>query len=194
MPEIQVTLPDGSVKAFPQGTTPLAVGESISSRLAAACFAAKCDGRMMDVYLPLAGDCRLELVTDKSPEALDVYRHSCAHLLANAVKELYPEAKIGIGPVIEDGFYYDFDRPEGTFTDQDLRKIEKVMREIVKANSPFRREIVSRDEARRRFEAMGETYKVEIIEGIPEGEDISLYTHGAKGKEWTDLCAGPHVP
>lgn len=156
--------------------------------------AARLGGEVVDLHTLVAPDAALEVITKTEPAALDVIRHSTAHVMADAVQRLFPGTKVTIGPWIEDGFYYDFDRPEGTFTEQDLRKIEKAMKEIVKANSPFRREIVSREEARKRFEAMGETYKVEIIEGIPEGEDISLYTHGAKGKEWTDLCAGPHVP
>ncbi len=156
--------------------------------------AARWNGELVDLHTLVPADAKLELVTRSDPAALDVIRHSTAHVMADAVQRLFPGTKVTIGPWIEDGFYYDFDRPEGTFTEQDLRKIEKAMREIVKANSPFRREVVSRQEARRRFEAMGETYKVEIVDGIPEGEDISLYTHGIKGKEWTDLCAGPHVP
>jgi len=156
--------------------------------------AARLDGQVVDLHTLVAPDARLEPIRIGDPAALDVIRHSTAHVMADAVQKLFPGTKVTIGPWIEDGFYYDFDRPEGTFTEQDLRKIEKAMREIVKADSPFRRELVSREEARRRFLEMGETYKVEIIDGIPEGEEISLYTHGAKGKEWTDLCAGPHVP
>jgi len=189
MPEIQVTLPDGSVKAFPPGTTPLAVGESISPRLAAACLAAKCDGRLIDVYVPLPGDCRLELITNKSKEALDVYRHSCAHLLANAVKEIFPEAKIAIGPVIEDGFYYDFDRGEA-FAPEDLLRIEERMREIVARDTPIRREELPWEAARDFFKKEDEPYKAELAYEKGQNEPVSIYRQGA----FNDFCRGPHVP
>lgn len=149
---------------------------------------------IVDLHTALDEATVVEPIRIGDPGALDVVRHSTAHVMADAVQRMFPGTKVTIGPCTEDGFYYDFDRPDGAFTDADLKKIEKAMREIVKANAPFRREVVTRAEAIDRFKGLGETYKVEIIEGIPEGEDISLYTHGAKGKEWTDLCAGPHVP
>ncbi|HQP34224.1 MAG TPA: threonine--tRNA ligase [Polyangiaceae bacterium] len=149
---------------------------------------------IVDLHTALDEATVVEPIRIGDPGALDVVRHSTAHVMADAVQRMFPGTKVTIGPCTEDGFYYDFDRPDGAFTDADLKKIEKGMREIVKANAPFRREVVTRAEAIDRFKGLGETYKVEIIEGIPEGEDISLYTHGVKGKEWTDLCAGPHVP
>jgi len=157
-------------------------------------IAARIGKDIVDLHTSVDAEAVLEPIKVGDPGALNVIRHSTAHVMADAVQRLFPGTKVTIGPCTEDGFYYDFDRPDGPFTDADLKKIEKAMKEIVKANAPFRREVVSRDEAIERFSRLGETYKVEIIEGIPEGEDISLYTHGATGKEWTDLCAGPHVP
>ena len=157
-------------------------------------IAVRVGGEIVDLQTPVAADATLEVLNRTDPAAIGVIRHSTAHVMADAVQRLFPGTKVTIGPSIEDGFYYDFDRPEGAFTDLDLRKIEKVMKEIAKWTAPFRREVVTRDEAKARFEGLGESYKVAIIEGIPEGEAITLYTHGGKGKEWTDLCAGPHVP
>jgi threonyl-tRNA synthetase len=156
--------------------------------------AVRVGNEIVDLHTPLEAGTQVDPIRVGEPGALDVIRHSSAHVMADAVQKLFPGTKATIGPCTEDGFYYDFDRQDGHFTDADLRKIEKVMREIVKANSPFRREVVSRAQAQDRFNKMGESYKIEIIERIPEGEDISLYTHGAKGRDWTDLCAGPHVP
>jgi len=187
--EIQVTLPDGSVKVLPQGSTALDVAASISPRLAAASLAARCGERLLDLTVPLPGDCRLELLTDRSPEALEVYRHSCAHLLANAVKELFPEAKIAIGPVIEDGFYYDFDldRP---FTPEDLAAIEARMEEIIRRDVPIRREELPWEKARALFEAEGEPYKAELAYERGQNEPVSIYRQGT----FNDFCRGPHVP
>ena len=152
------------------------------------------NGKLSDLMTPVDVSATIEPVRIDEPAALNLIRHSTAHVMADAVQRLFPGTKVTIGPWIEDGFYYDFDRSDGAFTDADLRKIEKVMREIAKTNAPFRREVVTREEARARFERMGETYKVEIVDGIAPDEPITLYTHGPKGKEWTDLCAGPHVP
>ncbi|MGC8762169.1 MAG: threonine--tRNA ligase [Acidobacteriota bacterium] len=187
--EIQVTLPDGSVKAFPPGSTALDVAASISPRLAAASLAARCGERLLDLTVPLPGDCRLELLTDRNPEALEVYRHSCAHLLANAVKELFPEAKIAIGPVIEDGFYYDFDldRP---FTPEDLAAIEEKMAEIAGRDVPIRREELPWEKARALFEAEGEPYKAELAYERGQNEPVSIYRQGS----FNDFCRGPHLP
>ncbi len=167
---------------------------SAKGQLGPEIVAARVAGAVIDLHTPVDSSATVEPIRVGEPGSLDVIRHSTAHVMADAVQRLFPGTKVTIGPWTEDGFYYDFDRADGAFTDLDLRKIEKVMREIVKSNSPFRREVVSRAEAIDRFSKLGETYKVEIIEGIPQGEDISLYTHGAKGHEWTDLCAGPHVP
>jgi threonyl-tRNA synthetase len=187
--ELNVTLPDGTRKTFQQGTTAFQVGESISPRLAAACLAAKCDGRLMDVYWPLPGDCSLELITDRSPDALEIYRHTCAHLMANAVKELFPETKIAIGPVIEDGFYYDFDRDEA-FTPEDLEQIEARMAEIISRDTPIRREELPWEEARDFFAREQEPYKAELAFEKGQKEAVSIYRQGA----FNDFCRGPHLP
>jgi threonyl-tRNA synthetase len=158
------------------------------------------DGRLVDLHTPLEAMAPFEVVRRTDKDGLRVIRHSTAHVMADAVQRLFPGTKVTIGPAIEDGFYYDFDKPGGGFTDQDLAKIEKAMREIVKSNTPFRRESVTREEALALFEKMGETFKVELIRAIPEGEEISLYKHGKHEKsqdpknEWVDVCEGPHVP
>jgi threonyl-tRNA synthetase len=155
-------------------------------------------GHTVDLHTPLdsgasAGDLAPIRATDE--KGLAVIRHSTAHVMADAVQRLFPGTKVTIGPAIEDGFYYDFDKPGGGFTEDDLHKIEQAMLEIVRADSPFRREVLeTRDQAKAMFRSMGETYKVEIIDAIPEGEEISVYKHGAPGREWIDICEGPHVP
>ena len=189
MEEIRVTLPDETTQGFPQGTTALDVARSISEGLGRASLAAKADGRLLDVYLPLPGDCSLELITEKSAEALDIYRHSCAHLMAHAVKELYPESKIAIGPVIEDGFYYDFDRDE-PFTPDDLEAIEARMREIIKRDTEIRREDLQWKDAKALFEEEQEPYKAELAEERGQDEPVSIYRQGP----FTDFCRGPHLP
>jgi threonyl-tRNA synthetase len=186
---IEVTLPDGSKKPFDHPVTVQDVAASIGAGLAKATLAGKVDGRLVDASFPIDHDVRVEIVTEKSPEALEILRHSTAHLLAQAVQRLYPGAQVTIGPVIENGFYYDFayERP---FTPEDLVKIEAEMEKIVKEAQPVTRSVKSRDEAVRFFRGLGETYKAEIIESIPANEELSLYTQG----EFTDLCRGPHVP
>ncbi len=152
-------------------------------------------GRTVDLHTPIeATAADLTLVRATDPEGLAVIRHSTAHVMADAVQRLFPGTKVTIGPAIDDGFYYDFDKPGGGFTEDDLRKIEQAMLEVVKGNTPFRRVVVTRDEAKRMFSAMGETYKVEIIDAIPADEEVSLYKHGAAPNEWLDICEGPHVP
>ncbi len=189
MPEIRVTLPDGTSKVFPSGATPQQVGESISPRLAAASLAAKSDGGLVDVYRPLDHDCTLELITERSPDALAIYRHTCAHLMANAVKELFPEAKIAIGPVIEDGFYYDFDR-DAPFTPEDLERIEARMREIITRDTPIRRQELPWQEAKALFDRQQEPYKSELAYERGQNEPVSIYRQGA----FDDFCRGPHLP
>ena len=186
--EVQVTLPDGSVRAFPRGATVRDVAASIGPGLAKAALAGKVDGRVVDLSRPIEADARLEIVTPKSPDALELYRHSTAHLTANAVKRLFPNVKIGIGPAIENGYYYDFD-PGRPFTPEDLAAIEAEMRRIVAENNPVERLEMSKDEAIRIFEAQGDNLKVEIIRGIPDGR-VSCYRQG----DFIDLCRGPHVP
>src|ERR1700733_11698425 len=152
-------------------------------------------GRTVDLHTPIeATAAELTPVRASDPDGLAVIRHSTAHVMADAVQRLFPGTKVTIGPAIDDGFYYDFDKPGGGFTEDDLRKIEVAMVEVVKKDSPFRREVVSRDEALRTFGAMGENFKVEIIHSIPEGEEVSLYRHGDKEHPWFDVCEGPHVP
>jgi len=158
-------------------------------------IAVKLRGRTVDLHTPVdasAGDLTPIRATDA--DGLAVIRHSTAHVMADAVQRLFPGTKVTIGPAIDDGFYYDFDKPGGAFTDDDLGRIEQVMLEVIKKDTPFRRAVVSRDEARSMFSAMGETYKLEIIDAIPPGEEVSVYRHGAPPNEWIDVCEGPHVP
>ncbi len=184
-----ITLPDGSQKTFAEPVTVDAVAASIGAGLRKAALAGKVDGKLVDTSFVMAADASLAIVTDKSPEALEIIRHSTAHLLAQAVQSLFPDAQVTIGPVIEDGFYYDFayKRP---FTPEDLAAIEQKMAEIVKADLPVKRTEMPRDEAVQFFKNLGEHYKAEIIASIPSTEPISLYGQG----DWVDLCRGPHVP
>ena len=184
-----ITLPDGSQKQFDRPVSVQEVAASIGAGLARAALAGRVDGALVDTSFVIQGDAKLAIVTDKDPDGLEVIRHSTAHLLGNAVKQLYPEAQVTIGPVIEDGFFYDFaySRP---FTPEDLVAIEKRMVELAKADLPVHRRELPRDEAVQYFLAQGEKYKAEIIEGIPAGEPIGLYGQG----DWEDLCRGPHVP
>lgn len=186
---IAITLPDGSQRQFPAPVTVAEVAASIGPGLAKAAIAGKVDGKVVDTSHTIAGDAKVAILTAKDPEGLDVIRHSTAHLLAYAVKDLFPEAQVTIGPVIENGFYYDFayKRP---FTPEDLAAIEKRMAELAARDEPVTRRVLPRDEAVRHFSAMGEKYKAEIIGSIPAGEEVSLYAEGA----FEDLCRGPHVP
>lgn len=184
-----ITLPDGSVRSFEQPVTIAQVAASIGAGLAKAALAGKVDGKLVDTSFLIERDVALAIVTDKDADGLEVIRHSTAHLLAYAVKELFPEAQVTIGPVIENGFYYDFayKRP---FTPEDLEKIEARMTELAKRDVPVERRVLPRDEAVAYFKSIGEHYKAEIIASIPQGEDVSLYREG----DFTDLCRGPHVP
>jgi threonyl-tRNA synthetase len=184
---IRVTLPDGTVREVAAGTTPRQVAEGIGPGLARAALAARVDGAIRDLDRPLDADASLALLTDRDPEALEVLRHSSAHLLATAVRELFPSAGIGFGPPIEDGFYYDFqvDRP---FTPEDLERIEQKMQEVARRDYPFVREVVDRAEANRRF--ADDPLKLERIEELGDDETITVYTDGP----FQDLCRGPHVP
>jgi threonyl-tRNA synthetase len=186
---IQVTLPDGSQRQFPGPVTVAEVAASIGPGLAKAALAGKVDGKVVDTAYKIEHDSPLAIVTAKDPEGLEVIRHSTAHLLAYAVKELFPEAQVTIGPVIENGFYYDFSykRP---FTPEDLVAIEKRMGELAAKDEPVTRRVLPRDEAVQYFKGLGEHYKAEIIGSIPQNEDVSLYREGA----FEDLCRGPHVP
>jgi threonyl-tRNA synthetase len=184
-----VTLPDGSRRQFDHPVTVQQVAENIGAGLAKAALAGRVDGRLVDTSFTIAGDADVAIITDRSDEALEVIRHSTAHLLAQAVKQLFPQAQVTIGPVIEDGFYYDF-AFERAFTPEDLEAIEKKMQELAAADYPVERSVMPRDEAVTFFRAMGEDYKAEIIASIPSEEDISLYRQG----DFIDLCRGPHVP
>jgi threonyl-tRNA synthetase len=184
-----VTLPDGSQREYDSAVTLLNVAESIGAGLARAALAGKVDGKLVDLSYQIEADANVVIVTGRDPEGLDIVRHSTAHLLAQAVKMLYPSAQVTIGPVIENGFYYDFafERP---FTPEDLASIEKKMSELAASDLPVHRHVMMRDEAVAYFQGLGERYKAEIIEDIPAGEELSLYTQG----EFTDLCRGPHAP
>lgn len=186
---IEVTLPDGSKREFDSPVTVGDVAASIGAGLARAALAGKVNGKLVDLSHPITENSTVLIVTDKDPEGLEIIRHSTSHLMAQAVKELYPEAQITIGPVIENGFYYDFSLPKH-LTNEDLPLIEKKMDEIVKRDLPIVREEMDRDEAVKYFNSIGEHYKAEIIGSIPAGETISLYRQG----DYVDLCRGPHVP
>ncbi|MEN9329728.1 MAG: hypothetical protein RLZZ484_916 [Pseudomonadota bacterium] len=186
---LHITLPDGSQREFPGPVTVAEVAASIGAGLAKAALAGKVDGRLVDTSYRMEKDAALAIVTAKDADGLEVIRHSTAHLLAYAVKELFPEAQVTIGPVIEHGFYYDFSysRP---FTPEDLEAIEKRMTALANKDEPVLRKVLPRDEAVQYFKGLGEHYKAEIIGSIPAGEDVSLYSEGS----FTDLCRGPHVP
>jgi len=184
-----VRLPDGSKRIFDQPVSVLDVASAIGPGLARAAIAGKINGKLVDVHSSIDTDCDLAIVTEKESEGLEIIRHSCAHLLAHAVKELFPEAQVTIGPVIEDGFYYDFSYKR-SFTPEDLAAIEKRMLEISKRDLKIERKILERAEAVDFFKQQGELYKAQIIESIPGDEDLSLYSQG----NFTDLCRGPHVP
>jgi len=187
---ITITLPDNSTKSFDNPPSVRDVAASIGAGLAKAALAGKVDGKLVDLSRTVDHDARVEIVTEKSPEALDVIRHSTAHLLAQAVQRLYPGTQVTIGPVIEDGFYYDFAPKGEPFKPEDLPAIEAEMHRIAKESLPLSRSVKSRDDAVKFFRGIGEDYKAEIIESIPSNEELSLYSQG----EFTDLCRGPHVP
>ncbi|SAL81942.1 threonyl-tRNA synthetase [Caballeronia terrestris] len=186
---VSIRLPDGSVRQYDHPVTVAEVAASIGAGLAKAALGGRLDGELVDTSALIDHDASLAIVTEKDAEGLDIVRHSAAHLLAYAVKDLFPEAQVTIGPVIDNGFYYDFaySRP---FTPEDLEKIEKRMQELAKKDEPVSRRVVSRDEAVAYFKSIGEKYKAEIIESIPASDEIKLYSHGG----FTDLCRGPHVP
>jgi threonyl-tRNA synthetase len=184
---IHITLPDGKTMEFKTGVTGAEIAASIGPGLAKAALILEVDGQQWDLFRPIEHDAKIRIITRKDPEALELIRHDAAHVLAMAVQELFPGTQVTIGPAIDDGFYYDFARNE-PFTPEDLPKIEAKMHEIVKADLPTRRQVWPREKAIEHFREMGETYKAELIESIPEGEDVSIYWHG----DWHDLCRGPH--
>ena len=187
MSTIRLTLPDGSVREVPAGTTARAVAQSIGAGLARAAVAARVDGQVRDLDRPIEADASFAILTDKDPAALDVLRHSAAHIMATAVRELFPKAGIGFGPPIENGFYYDFD-VERPFTPEDLEAIEARMGEVTAKDYPFVREVVDRAEAKRRFK--DDPLKLERIDDLGADEVITVYTDGP----FVDLCRGPHLP
>ena len=189
MSQITVTLPDNSTRSYDGGVTPQEIAESIGSRLAQDAIAAQVNGQSVDLNVPIEADAEVAILTGDSPEGHEVLLHSTAHLMAHAVKELFPEAKVTIGPAIENRFYYDFDI-DGTFSDEDLVKIEKKMGELAANDHVVTRMELTHGEAVKLFNKMNESYKVEIIEDIEGDDNISAYTQG----DFTDLCRGPHVP
>jgi threonyl-tRNA synthetase len=185
-----ISLPDGSQREFDKAVTVHEIAADIGPGLAKAALAGRVDGRLVDTSYLVQEDCELAILTSRDDEALELMRHDAAHVMAQAVQELYPGTQVTIGPAIEDGFYYDFAREEA-FTPDDLKKIEQRMHEIVKRNLPLQRQVLEREEAISTFDSIGEKYKVEIIkEFIPEGEEVSIYRQG----DWFDVCRGPHLP
>lgn len=186
---VDITLPDGSVRQFDGAVTGTAIAESISKSLAKKALAIKVDGEVCDLFAEIGGDASVEIITRDHEDALDIIRHDTAHLMAQAVQELFPGTQVTIGPNIQDGFFYDFARDE-PFSSDDLAAIEKRMNQIVDDGRATRKEVWPRDKAIAHFKEIGEHYKAEIIEDLPEGEDIKVYYHG----DWHDLCRGPHLP
>ncbi|MDA9702174.1 threonine--tRNA ligase [Candidatus Pelagibacter sp.] len=184
-----ITLPDGKNIEFPKEVTGLDIAEKISKSLSKQALIMSVNGELKDLYFSIKKDCSVKIFTAKDPEGLEVIRHDTAHIMAMAVQELYPGTQVTIGPVIENGFYYDFARKE-PFTENDLEKIEKRMSEIIDKDVKTRREVWKRDKAISHFKKIGEKYKAEIIESIPEGEELTVYHHG---DTWHDLCRGPHL-
>ena len=185
---VAVTFPDGAQRAFPAGATGLDIARSISPSLAKRTVAMALDGAVVDLADPVERDARVEFIAREDPRALELIRHDAAHVLAEAVQSLHPGTQVTIGPVIADGFYYDFFRPE-PFTPEDFPAIEARMREIIARDAPFAKTVRSRDEARAFFETRGEAFKVELVDAIPEGQDLKFYSQG----DWLDLCRGPHM-
>ena len=192
----KIALPDGSVREMPEGSTPADVAAAIGPGLAKAALAAKVDGELRDITRPFEGDARLELVTSRNEaDALELVRHDFAHILAEAVQNLFPGTQITFGPATDDGFYYDFaPTPErGPFTEEDLPAIEEEMRRIIARDEPLVREVWQREDVRALFEEQGERFKAEWVMELPEGEPITMYRSGSALDAWIDLCRGPHL-
>ena len=185
---MKITLKDGSVKEYDQPKSVIEIAQDISEGLARAATAGEIDGEVVDLRTPVEKDCQLNILTFSDDKGKGAFRHTASHIMAQAIKRLYPETKLAIGPSIADGFYYDVDR-DTPFTAEDLENIEKEMKKIVKENLPLVRSTKPRDEAIAYFKEKDEPYKVELIEDLPEDSEISFYTQG----EFTDLCAGPHL-
>jgi len=189
MQQVKIVLKDGSEKNYPKGISVLEVAEDLSRRLAKEALIGKVNGNLVDLYYNIEEDAVVEILTFDDDEAKHAFWHSTSHVMAQAVKRLFPETKIAIGPAIEQGFYYDFDREE-SFTPEDLEKIEAEMKKIIKEKFKFERSQLSKSDALRKLKAAEEPYKAELVEELPESEEISFYKQG----EFTDLCAGPHIP
>ena len=190
--QFKISLPDGSVREMPAGSTPADVAAAIGPGLAKAALAARVDGELVDLTRPFSGDAQLALVTSRDEaDALELARHDFAHVLAEAVQNVFPEAQITFGPVTDDGFYYDFDLLGDTFAEGDLPGIEEEMRRIIAADKPIRREVVARDELIARWRKAGEAFKAEWAAELPEGEELTVYW---SGDDWSDMCRGPHLP
>ena len=185
---LTLTLPDGNKLKFPKKVTGLEVAEKISKSLAKQAIVMTIDGKLTDLNFIINKDCDVKILTSKNKEGLETIRHDTAHVLAMAVQELFPGTQVTIGPVIDNGFYYDFARKE-PFTEEDLKKIENKMREIIDRDEITRKEVWERDKAVKHFESKGEFYKAELIKSIPKNEEVSIYFHG----DWHDLCRGPHL-
>src|SRR5690606_18270058 len=188
MAEITLTFPDGAKRKFPKGITGKALAETISKSLAKKAVAVSVKGRLADLADPIEADAEVKVITRNDPEALELIRHDAAHVMAEAVQDLFPGTQVTIGPVIENGFYYDFFRNE-PFHPEDLPRIEARMHEIIKRDKPFEKEVWSRDQAKVFFREKGEEFKVELVDAIPENEDVKIYKQG----DWLDLCRGPHM-
>jgi threonyl-tRNA synthetase len=189
MTMITLTFPDGTARAYENGATGRMVVESIAKSLAKKTVAMAIDGEVTDLSDPIARDCKIEFIFREDPRALELIRHDCAHVLAEAVQSLYPEVQVTIGPVVENGFYYDFHCPEEPLTTMEFPAIEQKMREIIAANRPFTKRIISHSEAKDFFRKKGELYKVELVDAIPYDQEVKLYDQGG----WVDLCRGPHM-
>ena len=188
MSDVTITFPDGNKRSYPAGTSGLVVAKSIAPSLAKRTVAMAVDGKLADLGDPLSRDCTLKFLKREDPECLELIRHDAAHVLAEAVQELWPGTQVTIGPVIDNGFYYDFAK-QAPFTPEDLPRIEARMAEIIKRNKPFTKEVWDRQRAKEFFRDKGERFKVELVDAIPEGDEIKIYRQG----EWTDLCRGPHM-
>src|SRR5437660_5769858 len=185
---VALTLPDGARREFPDGVTGTEIAEAISKSLVKKAVAMAVDGRLTDLADPVEHDARIEIVTREDPRALELIRHDCAHVLAEAVQTLWPGTQVTIGPVIENGFYYDFQRNE-PFAPEDFPAIEAKMREIIARDRPFTKEVWDREKAKQVFRDKGELFKVELVDAIPAGETLKIYRQG----DWFDLCRGPHM-
>src|SRR5207248_3417685 len=185
---VALTFPDGARREYPQNISGLDIAKGISPSLAKRTVAMALDGAVADLSDKIERDAKIEFLTRDDPRALELIRHDCAHVLAEAVQALWPGTQVTIGPVIENGYFYDFDKKE-PFHPDDMAKIEAKMREIIDRNAPFTKEFWSRQQAKDFFKKKGELFKIELVDAIPEGEDLKIYKQG----EWLDLCRGPHM-